>query len=73
MKFGFDWPSGFREDVCNYGHIHVNNLGTGADNPMESKYFHKHKSTVSVVFCYTFSPLNDIVTVLPFNRKGNQI
>ena len=34
MKFGTDWPSGFRgEDVENNGYVHVYSSGTGAGNP----------------------------------------
>ena len=50
MKFGFDWPSGFREALIGqavsekmfeyYGHIHVYRPGAGADNPPGAKIFH---------------------------------
>ena len=39
MKFGIDWPSGFRvEDVENAGHIHVYSPGAGAPNPQGSLF-----------------------------------
>ena len=38
MKFGFDWPSGFRgEDVSLLWNIHVYSPGAGADNPQGLK------------------------------------
>ena len=47
IKFGFDWPSGFREeDVC---HTHVYSPGAGADNPLGPKYFHNHKPSVHLL------------------------
>ena len=51
MKFGFDWPSGFRgEDVSiKYGNIHVYSPGAGADNPLGPKYFHKHQYSVHLL------------------------
>ena len=37
MKFGIDWPSGFREeDVENYGYIHAYSPEAGADKPLGS-------------------------------------
>ena len=37
MKFGFDWPSGFKEKICEYyGNIHVYCPGTRADMPLGS-------------------------------------
>ena len=40
IKFGIDWPSGFREDVWKkYGHIHANSPHAGADNPLGSNGF----------------------------------
>ena len=44
IKFGFDWPSGFRGEY--YDHIHVYSPGAGADNPLGTKFFHKHKYSV---------------------------
>ena len=42
MKFGFDWPSGFRGEVFHYyGYIHIYSPGAGADNhPPGAKIFH---------------------------------
>ena len=50
IKFGFDWPSGFREEMFEYyGHTHVYSPGAGADNPLGPKYFHNHKSSVHLL------------------------
>ena len=41
MKFGFDWPSGFRGEMFHYyGNIHVYSPEAGADNPSGAKIFH---------------------------------
>ena len=52
MKFGIDWPRGFREEELfeNAGHIHVYSPGAGADNPLGSFF------SLSVFFSQ-FSPL----------------
>ena len=40
MKFGFDWPKGFRENTFeNIGQIHVFSPGSGADNPLGYYFF----------------------------------
>ena len=40
IKFGFDWPSSFREKIFEIGgHIHVKSSGAGADNPLGSNFF----------------------------------
>ena len=59
IKFGFDWPSGFREedDFEYYGHIHVYSPGAGADNPLGPKYFHKHKFSVYLLISSQFSAI----------------
>ena len=37
IKFGFDWPSGFREKIFEIGgHILIYSPGGGADNPLGS-------------------------------------
>ena len=36
ITFGFGLPSGFRENVLNNDHTHVNIARVGADNPMRS-------------------------------------
>ena len=49
----------------NNGHIHVYSPGAGADNPLASIFFKKNiKSSVNLVICCKFYPLNDFVTVL---------
>ena len=45
IKFGFDWPSGFREED---GLTHVYSPGAGADNPLGPKYFHKNSAEVDI-------------------------
>ena len=53
----------------NNGHIHVYSPGAGAEKPLGSKCFHKHKfSVVCLVFWCKLFPLNDYVTVLPHSH-----
>ena len=42
----------------------------GANNTLESKCFHKHKSKVNLVFCCKFFLLKDFVTVFPSQTHG---
>ena len=63
MQFGFEWPSGFRED--HNGHIGVFSPWAGADNPLGYIFFPKHNYLVNLVLCYKFSSLNDFATVFP--------
>ena len=51
MKFGHDWPKLFFE---NNGHMHVNSPKTGAENPMGSKFVHKHKFSVNLIISCQF-------------------
>ena len=39
IKFGFDWPIGFREIFENNGHIHIY---SPTDNPLGSAFCNKH-------------------------------
>ena len=55
IKFGFDWPSGFREEY--YGHIHVFSPGAGADNTLGPKYLYNHKSSVHLLISTKFSAI----------------
>ena len=55
-KFGFDWPSSFR-DEADYGYIHVYSSGAGADNPLGQKYFHKHNFSVHLLIPSKFSAI----------------
>ena len=41
-----------------FGHIHVYSPGTGADNPLGLKYYHKHKSSVHLLIPSKFSAIN---------------
>ena len=45
-----------------YGHIHVYSPGAGADNPLGTNCFHKHK-----IFC----PFAHFMQVLPFKSYFN--
>ena len=65
MKFGFDWSSGFREDLWNGGHIRVYSPGAGADNPLESNIFQQLYYSVNLVLCYKIFSLKDFLTVFP--------
>ena len=47
-KIGFHWTSSLREQFENNGHIHVYSPGAGADNPLGSKFFHKHNYSVNL-------------------------
>ena len=40
-----------------FGYIHVYSPGTGADIPLDQKYFHKHKSSVHLVIPSKFSDI----------------
>ena len=71
MKFGFDWPRGFKE-FENNGCIHAFSPGQGQSTPGVN-FFHKHKYSVNVVLCCKFSPLNDFATVFPFKRIDDPI
>ena len=67
IKFGFDWPSSFREY---YGHIHVYSPWAGTDNPLGAKGFHKHKYSVHLpIFC-KFCPRNYILTIFLIQMNG---
>ena len=59
IKFGFDWPSGFREeDFFNIFVIYMYIApGWGADQPVGSKYFSELP---------TFSPFAHFLQDLPF-------
>ena len=63
IKFGFDWPSGFRaDDVC----ILWSCPGVGADNPrVGTKFIHKHKCCAHLPISCKFCPSNHIKTIFP--------
>ena len=74
IKLSFDWPSGFEKKMSDRnGNIHVFSHGTGTDNLLGSKGFQNHKSSVNLLFCCKFFPLNDVVTVIPIKRTSDQI
>ena len=69
MKFGIDWPRGFREKMfANNGYIHVYSPGAGADNPQGSMF------SLTVLFSQycpllqVFSPLNDFESLFPHSN-----
>ena len=39
-----------------YGQIHVYSPGAGADNPLQTKFFHKHKYSVYLPISCKFCP-----------------
>ena len=58
IKFGFDWPRGFREeDFRIFGQIHVYSPGAGVDNPLGLNNYHKHKSLVHLLIPSMFSAI----------------
>ena len=63
IRFGSDWPSRFRDKMFEYyGHIHVYSPGAGADKPLGTNCFHKHK-----IFC----PFAHFLQILPFKSYLN--
>ena len=58
LMFGFDWPSGFREEE-NGGHIHVYSPGAGSDDPLESIVF----SSKHLFYFSHFSPLQQVFPI----------
>ena len=74
MKFGFDWPSGFRRRlIIMVMYMHIVPGQGHSDNLLGSKSFHKHKSFVNLIICCKIYPLNDFVTVFPIytHRRPN--
>ena len=51
--------------IENNGHVHLFSTGTESGSPLGSQFFQKHKSSVNLVICCKFYPLNDFVTFLP--------
>ena len=51
-----------------YGHIHV--YSPEADNPLGPKYFHKHKSSVSLLIPSKISPFNGIFLFFAIQMHG---
>ena len=64
-------PMGFPHE--NIGHIHVYSPGAGTDNPPGSNFVQNHKTSVNLVVCCNFLPLNEFVTVSPIqmHRRPN--
>ena len=64
IKFGFNWPSGFR-DVLNIMVIYIYiALGQGQTTHRGQIYFHKHKSSVHLHTPSKFPP--HLITFFPF-------
>ena len=52
MKFGFGWPSGFREEEFgSNGHVHLYSPGTGADGLLGAK----SSQNINFLFIWSFS------------------
>ena len=72
MKFGFDFPSIFRE--CFNIMVIYMYLATGQTTPWGIFfYLHTNNYLVILALCCKFSPLNNYVTVFPIqtNRRSN--
>ena len=66
MNFGFDWPSSFREKCSKIMVMYMYIApGQGQTAPWSQFVFQKHKSSINLVICCKFYPLNDFVTVFP--------
>ena len=59
-----------------YGHIHVYSPRAGADNPLRTNLFHKHKHAVNLpnlpISC-KFGPSNHILTIFPIQMHGRHM
>ena len=53
-----------------YGHVHVYSPGARADNPLRTKFFHKHKYSVYLPISCKFCPSNHILTNFPIQMHG---
>ena len=56
-----------------YGHTHVYSPGAGADNPLGTNFFHKHKYSVHLPISCKFCPSNHILTIFPIQMHGRPI
>ena len=69
IKFGFDWPSGFREeDYEYYGHIHVHSPEAGTDNPL--RIFFSININLNLHTPSKFPPFNYILLIFPIQMHG---
>ena len=57
----------------NHGHIRVYSPGAVADNPLGPFDFQQHKSSVNLVICCKFFPLNGFVIVFRIKRHKGQL
>ena len=62
IKFGFGWPSDFR-DILYYDKIHVYCPGVGADEPLSSNCFQSHGYLVLLNISCNIFHLNVISTI----------
>ena len=53
-----------------HGYIHVYCPRVGADQPLRSKYFQNHTSSVDLSISFKFFPSNDILTIFPIQMHG---
>ena len=69
IKFGFDWPSGFRAvDICILWSCRVYSPGAGADNPLGTFFFYKHKYSVYIAHCLQVLPLKSYFNNFPHSN-----
>ena len=74
MKFGFIRQAVSEKKMFeSNGHVYAYSPGSRADSPLRSKFFQKHKSSVTLVIRCNFYPLNDFVTFFPLqtHRRPN--
>ena len=74
MKFGIDWPSGFRGEMFeNNGYAQVYSPGAGADNPLLGSNFFINSIIQSILsFAASFPPLNDCNSFPHLNVQATQ-
>ena len=65
IKFGFEWPSSFRAGL-NVMVMFV----AGADKPLGTNIFHKHKYSVYLPISCKLCPSNHILTIFPIQMHG---
>ena len=55
IKFGFDWPSGFREEY--YGHIHLQYIAPGQGQTTPWEHFFFFFININILSIYPFQDL----------------
>ena len=72
IKFGFDWPSSFREEGCSnilVIYMYIAPGQAGAENPLGLKYYNKHKSSVHLLIPSNFSVIK-LHFIFPIQIQG---